>query len=146
MGKLYTGMWLPLPWDLKNHIVAKYKITRTGASHVITKNGKSEVASDGYTENDLSKIDTAFLQIVLNTEEKDFFVLWSKFLAKMEKEIAPKKVAPAKVEEKPNQVSVNITVNKNGEVIAETTKVERATENKNATETKESAEVESTSK
>lgn len=128
-GKLYTGMWLPLSWELKTHIAAKYNIIRTGASHVITQNGKSKISSDGYTDSDLSKVDVAFLQIVLNTEDKDFFSLWSKFINKMEDEIKPKPVSLPKPEEKlaekPTEVSVSITVNKEGEVMPEKTKVER---------------------
>lgn len=123
-GRLYQGMWLPLSWDLKNYIATKYNIVRTGMSHVVTQNGQSKISADGYTDSDLSKIDVAFLQIVLNSEDRDFFSLWSKFLNRMENEIKPKPIVE-KLEEKPNQVSVNITVNQEGEVIAEKTKVER---------------------
>ena len=72
---------------------------------------RARFQADGFKDEDLAKVDVGFLQVVLNTEEKDFFILWGKFVDKMENEIKPKPVSPPKpVEEKP-QINVNITVN-----------------------------------
>lgn len=117
-GQLYCGMWLPLSWDEKNYIAKSLGIPRNGATHVVN----NRIQSDGYTDEDLNKIDVSVLQRELKSSETDFFKLWDSYVTTVRDAIKPV-ISPAKPIEKPHEVSVNITVNREGEIISEQTKV-----------------------
>lgn len=111
-------MWLSLPWEVKTYIAGKLSIPRNGATHVVN----NRIQADGYTDSDLNKVDVAVLQEALESTETDFFKLWSAYVDLAVEAVKPVVVA-VKEEEKPHEVSVNITVNKEGEIISEQTKV-----------------------
>ena len=130
-GKLYSGMWLPLAFETKLYIAKKLSIPRNGASHVVN----NRIQADGYLEDDLNHVTTIVLQRELSSTETDFFKLWADFLAKVEKELTPV-VSPAKEEEKPHEVSVSITINKDGDVVTEKSKVVTKPKKNNAEKSK----------
>lgn len=135
-GQLYSGMWLPLSWEEKNHIAKKFNIPRNGASHVVN----NRIQSDGYLEEDLNTVNVEVLQKELGSDESDFFKLWALFLEKIKVELTPV-VSPAKEEEKPQEISINVSINKDGDI--SDTKV---VANKKKTNAKKNETVEDTSK
>lgn len=102
-AQLYSGMWIPLSWEVKGRMAEIFNIPRNGATHVVN----NRIQNDGYTDIDLGKVNVEVLQKELNSEETDFFKLWNMMISKVESEIKPVS-SPAKLEKK--DIQVNITI------------------------------------
>lgn len=102
-GQLFSGMWLPLSWEVKGYMANDFNIPRNGATHV----DNNRVVSDGFLDQDLAKINVDSLQMKLDSKETDFFKLWDEYKTKVI-EITALKPVERSPEKKTIEVKINI--------------------------------------
>ncbi len=79
-AQLNTVQWVSLPIDIRMRLVQLFNIPRSSGSLV----QDNKVVSDGYTHNDLMHISVEKMQKLLDTDEKDFFVLFEQVVKTLE--------------------------------------------------------------
>lgn len=107
-SQIYSGMWIPLQYEVKMKIVELFKIPRNGATHVVD----GQVQSDGYLDRDLAVLNVLNLQKVLDTDETNLFVLWNDLIAMIETQLTP---AIEEIQEQKPNVEMDIKID--GQII-----------------------------
>jgi len=106
-AQLTVPQWLSLPISTRMRLVQLFHIPRSQGSLV----QDNKVMSDGYTHNDLMHISVEKMQKLLDSDEKDFFKLFSDIIADIEAqtEKVPVQQAPEwTLTEIPKDFTVNI--------------------------------------
>lgn len=75
-AQLTRPQWLSLPIEVRNKLVLLFAIPRSGFTEV----QDSTVVSDGYTHEDLTHITVEKMQVLLDSDEKDFFALFEEII------------------------------------------------------------------
>lgn len=78
--QLTTPQWLQLPFEVRQHLVAEFRIPRS--SYTLVQDNK--VLSDGYTHEDLAHITVEKMKAFTGSNETNFFTLFDQVLAVIE--------------------------------------------------------------
>ncbi len=124
-AQLNTVQWISLPITTRMRLVQLFNIPRSSGSLV----QDNKVISDGYTHNDLLHISVEKMQKLLDTDEKDFFVLFEQVVKTLEQPTAVQEI----IEPKPQTFSFpwigempkDLTLNIGGEEYVLVKKTER---------------------
>jgi hypothetical protein len=136
--QIYSGMWIKLPLDVKNRIAEIFHVQKTGYSHVFD----NKIVADGYTEEELSKINVSTMREYLVNRQFEFdrniddlFILWNIIVSLITEDLKP--AVSIKEEVKREGVDINIHIDESGETKVEKT-VRRGRPRKNVEEVSKS--------
>lgn len=105
---LTTTQWLMLPQYTRDQLVKIFNLRRSTGAQIMD----SRVISDGFTHEDLQRINVGTMQAHLGSEETDFFALFNNVLASIPKEEVPRNPGQAPRQE------VRITFDHDGRATA----------------------------
>lgn len=102
-AQIYSGMWVRLPYGVKDRIATLFKIEKRGITHVVD----GQVQSDGYLDNDLAILNVPNLQKLLDSDETDLFILFNTLVNNITLDLSSKK-EEIKIETDNIQIDIKI--------------------------------------
>jgi len=90
--------WMDLPLEVRAKIIKDFKLERTGKAGI----ANNKIVSDGYTQNDISKINLLNLQKVLDSADENFDTMFADYVDMIQKTLA--------IIEEPETIIESITV------------------------------------
>jgi hypothetical protein len=90
--------WMDLTLEVRAKIIKDFNLVRTGKAGI----AGNKIVSDGYTQDDISKINLINLQKVLDSADEDFDTMFADYVDMIQKTLA--------VIEEPETIIENITI------------------------------------
>jgi len=76
--------WMDLPLEVRAKIIKDFNLERTGKAGI----AGNKIVSDGYTQNDISKINLLNLQKVLDSADEDFDIMFADYVDMIQKTLS----------------------------------------------------------